>query len=208
VVPEFPTALAGVITRALEKDPAARWPSAREMAEAIRAAGSPDQLLSPRAARRRARRRWYRRMAMVGGGITAGIALLVYVVIRILGMFTEGDPPALDAMAPMIPAPILDSARASGFLAESDTVLYLFAPHGLGLGDALYVTTRDFVAVRNGAPRRYPREVDYSIDLRRTDKQGLLTFSHPETNQTDTIYATMSGVEQQVLLLALRRVLR
>jgi hypothetical protein len=178
------------------------------MADALRAASTPDQLLSPRAARRRARRRWYGRVAMVGGGLTAGIALLVYVVIRLLGMFAEGEPPALDAMAPLIPAPMLDSARAGGFLAEADTVVYLFAPHGLGLSDALYITTRDLIAVRNGVPRRYPRGVDYQIDLRRTPEQGLLTFRHPETKQTDTIYHAMSGIEQQVLLLALRRVLR
>jgi hypothetical protein len=178
------------------------------MMEAIRAACSPDRMLSPRAARQRARRSWYGRVAMVGGGLAAGIALLVYVVTRVIGTFAEGEPPALDAMAPMIPGPILDSARVSGFLAEGDTVLYLFAPHGLGLSDALYVTTRDFVTVHDGAPRRYSRGIDFKIDLRRTDKQGLLTFTHPVTGQSDTIYHSMSGVEQQVLLLALRRVLR
>jgi serine/threonine-protein kinase len=207
VAPEFPALLAQVITRALAKDPAERWASAGEMAAALRAASAPDKLLSPRWARRKARRRWYGRMALVGGGLTAGIALLVYAVVRLIGMFTEGAPPALDAMAPMIPAPMLDSARAGGFLAADDTLLYLFAPHERGLGDALFVTTRDLIAVTGGVPRRYPRAADYRIDLRRTDQQGVLTFTHPETKATDTVYHAMTGVEQQVLLLALRRVL-
>ena len=208
IAPDFPAALAEVITRALAKDPAERWTTAGDMATALRAASSPDRLLSPRLARRRTRRRWYGRMAMVGGGLTAGIAMLVYVVVRLLGMFTEGDPPALDAMAPMIPAPMLDSARSAGYLGEADTVLYLFAPHGRGLDDALYVTTRDLVAVTGGLPRRYPRKADYSIDLRRTNRQGMLTFTHPVTKATDTVYHAMTGVEQQVLLLALKRTLR
>ena len=208
VVPEFPAPLAEVITRALAKDPEARWNSAADMAAALRAASAPDKLLPPRLARRRARRRWYARMAMVAGGLTAGLVLLVYIVVRLLGMFTEGEPPTLDAMAPTIPAPMLDSARSLGYLAEDDTVLYLFAPHGRGLDNALYVTTRDLIALTDGRPRRYPRKADYSIDLRRTNQQGVLTFTHPVTEATDTVYRAMSGVEQQVLLLALRRILR
>jgi len=208
IAADFPAPLAGVITRALAKDPAERWASAGDMAAALRAATAPDKLLSPRLARRKARRRWYGRMAMVGGGLTAGLVMLVYIVGRILGMFTEGEPPALDAMAPMIPAAMLDSARSSGYLTEGDTVLYLFAPHGRGLADALYVTTRDLIAVADGSARRYPRKTDYDIDLRRTNRQGVLTFTHPETKAIDTVYHAMTGVEQQVLLLALKRILR
>ena len=208
IASDFPAPLAAVITRALAKDPAERWASAGDMAAALRAASAPDKLLSPRLARRRARRRWYARMAMVGGGLTAGLVMLFYVIVRILGVATEGDPPALAVMAPMIPAAMLDSARSSGYLTEGDTVLYLFSPHGRGLEDALYVTTRDLIAVAGGRRTRYPRGEDYSIDLRRINGQGMLTFTHPVTKAVDTVYRAMSGMEQQVLLLALKSVLR
>jgi len=47
VAPELPAALAAIITRALAKDPNARWQSAADMAEALRRASAADQLLSP-----------------------------------------------------------------------------------------------------------------------------------------------------------------
>jgi serine/threonine-protein kinase len=206
VLPELPTALARVITRALEKDPARRWPSAKAMAEALRDAGSAEQMLAPRVMRRRTRRQWYSRFGMILGGVAVGAAALVYLAVRALGAFGKGDPPAIDAMAPLIPVAMLDSVRAVAGIAEADSVRYIFAPHGLGLRDAVIVSSRELIAVTQGQARRYPHATSYTVLLARVGGRGLVLLKVPGTERVDTIYASVSGLEQQVLGLALRRV--
>jgi hypothetical protein len=178
------------------------------MAEALRAASAADQLRTPREVRRRSRRRWYARVAMVVAGLVIGIGVVVYLALRALSAFGKGDPPALDAMAPMIPAALLDSARSAGIIGDADTVRYVFAPHGHGLADALLVTTKDLIAVRGGAPQRYPMSLDYDITMARTSGRGLVLIRHPVTREIDTLYTSVSGLEQQILSLGLRRVLQ
>jgi hypothetical protein len=205
VAPELPTALAGIITRALAKDPAERWDSAKDMAEALRAASSPERLITPRMASRRARRRWYRRLGMVVGGLVVGIGVIAFLAFRTLQSLFSGEPPAIDTCAPQIPAVLLDSARARGIISDGDTVRYIFARHGQGIADALIVTTRDLVLARDGTPRRYPQSSDYHILLAWVGKKGLVILTVPGTKQVDTLYQTMTGVEQQALGVALRR---
>ena len=205
VAPELPTSLAQVITRALAKDPAERWATAKDMAEALRVASSPEQLLTPRMASRRVRRRWYRRAGMVVGGLVVGIGVIGFLAFRTLQSLFSGEPPAIDSFAPLIPAMLLDSARAGGIITDGDTVLYIFARHGDGIADALIVTTRDLVFAQAGTPRRYAQSSDYSILLSRVGKRGLVILTVPRTKQVDTLYQTITGVEQQTLGLALRR---
>jgi serine/threonine-protein kinase len=205
VAPEMPAALSRVITRALAKDPAQRWGSAREMVNALRAASTPDQLVAPRVARKRTRRRWYGRGAMVGCGVVAGLLLIGYAVIWTYRAFNQGDPPAVDALGALIPAVLLDSARAAGTLTERDTAVYIFVPHGKGMNDALILTTRDIVAITSGRVKRYPIADNYRIDINRTPRQGLLLIRPPSREFTDTVYTGMTGLEQQVLGLSLRR---
>jgi serine/threonine-protein kinase len=203
--PELPTALADVIMRALAKDPAARWASAREMADALRAASAPDRLITPRQASKRVRRRWYGRFGMVLGGLAVGIVLIVIMVVRTLRSAFSGELPAVDAFAPMIPPALLDSARTSGLLAQDDTALYLFARHGDGVSAALAVTSRGLNIARRGTITRYLRADDYDINLAWRGTQGFVTLKMPRTGRVDTLFTSISGVEEQALGLALKR---
>ena len=206
-LPEMPLALARTITRALAKDPAERWGSAGEMADALRAANAPDQLLTPQQARKRTRRRWYFRGAMVGCGLLAGLAVVIYMVIRLIGTFGKGDPPTVDALSPLIPPALVDSARANGTLTTTDSVLYIFVPHGRGIADGLFITTRDLIASRAGQSRRYSQADDFTIDVKLTPGQGYLLIKLPARKLTDTLYRGLSGLELQVLRLSLARAL-
>ncbi len=208
VAPELPAALAGVITRALAKDPAARWQSAAEMAEALRHASAGDQLLSPREMRRRTRKRWYRRTAILVGGLLVGLLAAVWMGVKVWRMMNAGDRPSIDVMAPRIPADLVDSATALGAVTPSDTVLYIFAPAGRGMTDAFIVTTRDMIARMEGTSRRYPLERDYAVNLNLNPDGGFLVLSDSATGVTDTIYRTMTGLEQQVLRRALSATLQ
>jgi hypothetical protein len=206
-VPEMPRALAHAITRALAKDPAERWESAGEMADALRAASAPDQLLTPQQARKRSRRKWYCRGAMVGCGLLAGLALVTYLVIRLIGTFGKGAPPAVDALSPLIPPALLDSARGNGTLTERDSVLYIFVPHDQGIANGFFITTRDIIATRQGSPTRYPLADDFTLDVKLTPGQGYLLLKLPSRKLTDTLYSGLSGLELQVLRLSLARAL-
>ncbi|MBP2647389.1 MAG: protein kinase [Gemmatimonadetes bacterium] len=208
VAPELPAALAAIITRALAKDPAARWQSAADMAEALRRAGAADQLLAPREVRLRTRRRWYRRTATLVGGLLVGVIGAVWLVVSIWRAMYAGTAPAIDAMAPRIPATIIDSAIGLGALTPADTVQYVFAPAGMGVPGAFIVTTREMVALPGGRVRRYPISGNADIDLRLHNRSGYLIISDTALGVKDTVYRTMSGRELRILIGALGRTLR
>jgi serine/threonine-protein kinase len=203
VAPELPAALADVITRALAKDPAARWQSAADMAAALRQAGATDRLLAPREVRSRTRRQWYRRTAILASGLLVGVIGAVWLAVKVWRMMYAGERPAIDAMAPRIPADLIDSAITLGSLTPADTVVYVFAPAGKGMTDAFIVTTREMVASVGGTTRRYSVDRDYSVSLRLNPDGGFLVISDTATGVADTIYRTMTGQEQRVLMQAL-----
>jgi hypothetical protein len=205
VVPEIPTALGEIITRALAKDPAQRWASAQAMTDALRAASLPEKMVAPKVARKRTRRRWYSRGAMVGCGLLVGLVLIGYAVVKLIRVFNRGEPPAVDALAPLLPAPLVDSALTMGTLSDRDSVVYIFIPHGKGVKDAFFITTRDIIAVVRGQTRRYPIAEDYNIDIRRTGSDGLLLVKLRSKRVSDTVYTGMTGMEQQIIGLSLRR---
>lgn len=205
IAPELPAALASIITRALEKDPADRWGSARELGVALRAASAADRLLSPKMLRRRTRRRWLGRTALLVGGLVAGLVVVSVVVVRVWTDFRTGVPPGIDAAAPGIPAAILDSAMVMGVLTEGDTALYVFAPNGRGVRDALIVTTHDLIAITDGIPRRYPDLKNLGFLMARTNRRGYVIVKTPSTGEVDTLYPGITGLEQQILELGLRR---
>ncbi len=207
VAPELPKALAAIITRALEKDPDDRWTSAKEMAEALRAASAADKLLSPKLVRRRTRRRWFGRTAMVVGGLVLGMILFGYLAFQVWMGFRTGDPPGLDASAPAIPPAILDSARALGALTERDTALYIFAPAGKGVQDAVIATATELIVLAGGPPHRYPHD-GFTLMLARTNRQGYVILRVPGGAAPDTLYRDISGLEQQILELGLRRAVK
>lgn len=207
VAPELPAALATIIMHSLAKDPAERWASAKEMADALRAAGVADKLLSPRLARRRTRRRWFGRTALVAGGLVGGILLFGYLAYQVWIGFRSGELPGLDASAPMIPTAMLDSARAFGALTDRDTVLYLFAPHGRGMRDALLATPTDLVILTDSAFRRYPHDT-FTLLLARTNREGYVILKFRGGTPPDTVYHSISGLEQQILELGMRKAQR
>ena len=111
----------------------------------------------------------------------------------------------IDAFAPAIPEAVLDSARTLGALTERDTVLYVFAPNGHGMKDALVVTPEALVVVGGGTPRRYAHS-DYVLVVARTNRRGLIILRLPN-DARDTVYHSITGIEQQVLELGMRRAL-
>ncbi|MEZ4412535.1 MAG: serine/threonine-protein kinase [Gemmatimonadales bacterium] len=206
VAPELPRALSDIITRALAKNPDDRWGSARDMAHALRAASASDKLLSPKLARRRTRRRWFGRTAMVVGGLALGMALIGYLALRIWIGFRTGDPPGIDASAPTIPPALVDSARALGALTAQDTALYIFAPHDHGMRDALVVTPMDLIVITDGVSRRFRHEA-FTLLLARTSREGYVILKFRGGAAPDTVYRSISGLEQQILELGMRRAL-
>jgi len=205
VAPELPSALGTIIMQALAKEPERRWPSAKAMAEALRAASASDKLLSPRLLRRRRRRKWLGRTGLVVGGVGVGIGLVTYVAFQIWMGFRTGVPPAIDAASPNIPEAIIDSGRMLGALGDTDSVRYVFAPNGHGVRDAIFATADELVIVTDGRSRRYPHD-DYVLLLARTNRRGLIILKLPDA-PPDTVYHEITGLEQQVLELGLRRAL-
>jgi hypothetical protein len=143
---------------------------------------------------------------MVGCGLLTGLFLIGYLVFQIVSAFSKGEPPAMDALSPLIPTAVTDSARAMGILPEGDTVLYVFAPNGRGIEDGFFVTNRDLVAVKNRVATRYPVVDDYDLDIKLTPGRGYLLVNLPARGVSDTIYSDLTGVELQVLRLSLQRV--
>ena len=204
VAPELPAPLAAAIMRAIAKDPAERWPSAREMADALRQAGESAHLLSPRVVKRKRRRRWFTGIGLAFAGVAGVVVLLVVMLVRVITGMSSGAPPAIDAWAPGIPAPLLDSARTIGALPDS-AVRYIYAPHGRGMREALLFTRDSMIVARTGGARRLALEDDIRIDIKREGSRGLLVVTSDGGAVVDTVYDGMSGLEQQVLLLALKR---
>jgi hypothetical protein len=206
LAPTVPAALAAVIMRALRKDPAERWHTAKDMADALRAASASDRLLSPKQMRRRTRRRWFTRTALIATGLAAGMIGVAYLAFQIWMGFRTGVPPGIDAVAPNIPAAIIDSARTLGALTGGDSVIYVFAPNGQGVRNALLVTPEELVVIRDGAARRYAHS-GYTLLLARTNRRGLVILKLRDA-PPDTLYHSITGLEQQVLELGLRRALQ
>lgn len=204
VRPDFPAELGQVIMRALEKDPAKRWPGAADMGQALRAASSREKLLSPANARRRARRRWYARGGILAAGLLIGFSFLGWWAVKILKLFTSGVPPAIDASAPNIPEAMLDSLRAHG-VGDADPVRYVFAPSGRTLADAFVVTDSNLVVLRAWQAERYAFASDPQVNTNLNEKGGSVVILRKGSASSDTIFTGMTGVEQQVLILGLRR---
>ncbi len=204
--PDFPAPLAKVIMRSLAKDPAERWPGAAGMAKALRQAASDEKLISPAAQRQRARRKWYRGGAILAAGLLAGIGFLGWWVVKLVRLFTSGNPPAIDATAPNIAAATLDSLRGRVLL-EGDTVRYVYAPSGGTLANALVVTQSALLALHDWEVRRYPLSEDPEVKIDLNSSGGAVMIRRKGASAPDTVFTPVSGMEQQVLMLGLKRAL-
>ncbi len=204
--PEFPAPLAGVIMRALAKDPAERWPGAAQMAEALRQAASSEKLVSPAEQRQRVRRRWYRGGAILAVGLVAGFGFLAWWVVKMVKLVISGHPPAIDATAPNIAPATLDSL-GSRVLLEGDTVKYVYAPNGGTLSNALVVTQSALLTLHDWEARRYPLSEHPEVRVDLNDKGGAVMIRRQGDEAFDTVFTPVTGMEQQALMLGLKRVL-
>ncbi len=144
---------------------------------------------------------------MVVGGLVLGMILVGHLAFQVRVGFRTGVPPGIDATAPNLPAPTLDSARTLGALTGQDTVPYVFAPNGQGVSDALVVTPGALVVVAGGHPRRYPHS-DFTLLLARTNRAGYVILKFRGGTPPDTVYRPISGLEQQILELGMRRAVK
>jgi len=161
---DTPIALARVVSTALAKDPGDRYPTARDMAEALSLTGSPDSLETGAARRKR----------RIGKGIRwAGV--LVALVVLLVGAFVFGgitlvrallftDPPVVSLMAPNIPDVLAAAARKRLALPLADTIVYLFRAHSQPEGQGLVFTHREIIVLDSTGIRRYPAGGD-SLDV-------------------------------------------
>lgn len=208
LVPEFPTALAAIIARALAKDPAGRWQSAAEMAAALRELIGSDRLVSPATLARRARRRWIKRGVAGCLLVGLGLGLAGYLALTLFRALTGGPQPAVSVVAPMIPPSVVDSLTALGLLEPGDSALYVFVPDGHPMADAFVMTQVGYVARPDGVLRRWSHEIDWDIDLALRNKDGYLVISHPDGTTADTLFDDLQGRELTTVREALVQVLR
>jgi hypothetical protein len=208
VVPEFPTALAAVISKALAKDPAERWQSAAELATALREVAASGRLLSPAALAKQARRRWIKRGAAGCVLVTIGLGIAGYLAITLAKALTGGPHPAVSVAAPMIPPAVIDSLVGFGLLEEGDTALYIFVPDEHPLADAFVVTQRGYLARHDGVLRRWAGDIDWAVDLALRNKTGYFIISSPDGTAHDTLYNDLEGRELTTVREGITRALR
>ncbi len=208
LVPEFPIALNDVIMRALAKDPALRWQSSKELAAALRDLIGSDRLLPPAELAKRARRRWYKRGAIGCVLLAIGLGIAGWLAIKAFRLISSGPRPAVDALAPNIPGPLLDSARMLGLLQEGDTALYLFVPAEHDMRDALVITQVGMVHTLDGTRRVWPFTDHDDVQLSLNNKGGFLIITAADKSRSDTVYRTLKGREMTTFREVLTRLVR
>ena len=72
-------------------------------------------------------------------------------------------------------------------------------PHGQGIADGFFITTRDIITAKTGPVRRYRLTDDYDLDVKLTPDHGYLLIKLPSRKLSDTVYSQLSGMELQVL---------
>ncbi len=154
---EVPPTLAGVVDRALAKDPAERFQTAGELSRALVEA-------LPTAAHDSVRMRSSvlsgALQVLVGLGVVGGVVLVALAVLS--------QPPRISARAP-IPDSLAQPLRRQGALARGDAALYVFAPRGADDTTLLLVARRSVAVVTPHRVRAYRRDsvqVRYGVELR------------------------------------------
>jgi len=153
---EIPSPLAGVVDRALAKDPAERFQTAEEMSRAL-----VDAL--PTAAQDSVRMR-----SPVLAGVKALVGVGVVGVLVLVALVVLSHPPRISARAP-IPDSLAQPLRRHGALAPGDAALYVFSPHGADDTTLLLVARRSVAVVTPHRVRGYRRDsvqVRYGAALR------------------------------------------
>jgi len=154
---EIPPTLAGVVDRALAKDPAERFQTAEELSRAL-----VDAL--PTAAQDSVRMR----SPVLVGALQALLGLGVVGALVLVGLAVLSQPPRISARAP-IPDSLAQPLRRQGALVPGDAALYVFSPRGADDTTLLLVARRNVAVVTPHRVRGYRRDsvqVRYGAELR------------------------------------------
>ncbi len=182
---DVPEALAVVLHRMLEKDPAQRYQTAEDASQAIVHA-------LPSAARERVKVR-----PPVGLGAAGCLGLAAFGAgVAVAGYALLSDQPRISARTP-IPDSVASFARRAAPVPREDSLLYVFAPHG-ERQRMLVVTNRHIVALTSAGSRTYPRDgltLRYALKFSvRKPLYGVLLLI-PEGGGRDTLFADLSPRE-------------
>jgi hypothetical protein len=188
---DIPDELAFVLERMLEKSPARRLQTAREVSRAL-----VDAL--PTAARDRVRMPLRRRLAsmalksLIGLGVAGCLAFIAFVAGAAVVAYTVfSKAPKIVATEP-IPDGLARMLRDRRALASGDIAEYVFQPGGQEDTTLFLVTRRRAVVVTPGQVRSYPRdsvEVALKVDFR---GGFLFRLVLRRGAQGDTVYRTLS----------------
>jgi hypothetical protein len=176
------------------------------MAAALKALVGSDALLSPAELAKRKRRRWYKRGAIGCGLVMVGLAAAIWAGVTLFRTLTGGPPPAVDLMAPAIPAALRDSALALGLIEPGDAARYIFVPAGGGMADAMVVGATHLSRIHRGAVRRWELNADDNYMMSLRNKQGFFIITAADKSASDTLYTTLKGKELTSLRAAITRV--
>ncbi|PYO96347.1 MAG: hypothetical protein DMD60_10795 [Gemmatimonadetes bacterium] len=154
---EIPPLLAGVVDRALAKDPGERFQTAEELSRAL-----VDALPTAAQDSVRMRSRVLARalQGLVGLGVVGALVLV--------GLAVLSRAPRISARAP-IPDSLAQPLRRQGALTPGDAALYVFSPRGADDTTLLLVARRSVAVVTPHRVRAYHRDsvqVRYGADLR------------------------------------------
>ncbi len=194
--PETPQVLAGIVARALAKDPGDRYPTARAMAEALAATSAPGALESGSVQRRR---RFGKRIkwagAVVGVVVLLLAAFLVGAITLVRSMF-KSEPPALSLIAPNIPEQFAALARTRFQIPAGDSVLYLFVAHGRPGSDGMAITARELIRADSTGIRRLPwGDLNINLNSQLTQGTGSMIVQDKGSVKVDTILRGLSTRE-------------
>jgi hypothetical protein len=140
--------------------------------------------------------------------VAVGLGVAGYVSRRLFRPMMSDPRPTVDALAPAIPEPLIDSAVALGLLGPGDTARYIFVPAGMGMADATVVTQRDIVRIMFGVPRRWTVAGDPDVNLALNNDGGFLIIRRRGAMQPDTLYTTLKGREMSTFRDAISTVFR
>jgi hypothetical protein len=200
VSPEAPEVLTGIVARALAKDPGERFPTARAMAEALAGTSAPGALVSGKVQRRR---RFGRRLKWAGGLLLIVVLLFVAFVVGaatlVRSMFNS-EPPALSLITPNIPGELVIAARSRLQIPATDSVLYLFQPHGRDATNTLAITAHDLYWQAGGAPRhRHWGNLQLTLNTAFSANSGRLIVKDKNSPTVDTVFVGLSTRELSAL---------
>jgi len=192
--PDVSDEMSVVLDRMLEKEPARRYQTAREVSQSLIAA-------MPTAARDRVRVPLRRRIAsvavksLIGLGVAGCLAFIAFVAGAAVVAYTVfSKPPKVAAVEP-IPDSLTRMLRERRALPAGDVAEYLYQPGGQEDTTMLLVTRRRTVIVTPRQVRSYARDsvrVQLDMDFRGGFFFRLIVRQRAQPRAADTVYRALS----------------